>query len=273
MKFDNKIILSDIDGTFLDKDMRIVDRNIDAINYFKENGGLFTFATGRNERILEPEVVKIANAPIVCCNGAYIYDFEAERRHNETCIAPGPTIQIIKTVLESFPDVYAIVNVGRKYYLVGEKAMLRKDIFRLTDEDVLRVPLDEVPPAQWYTVVFSGDIGQLDLVEKYLHVAGDDLYHISHSWSDLLEVNNIRATKGNAACELKHLCETRYKIPQYTLYGIGDYENDTELLRGADIAACPENAIDSIKELADVIVCSHNDGAIAGLIEYIDANM
>ena len=98
MKFENKLIVSDIDGTFFDDDMNIADRNIDAINYFKENGGHFTFATGRNEITIPPDVMKIANAPIVCCNGSYIYDPESERKMNEICLAPGPVISIINTV-------------------------------------------------------------------------------------------------------------------------------------------------------------------------------
>ena len=146
------------------------------------------------------------------------------------------------------------------------------DTFNLTDEDVLCVPIDEVPTTQWYTVVFNGDAASLDLVQKYINVTGENMYYISRSWPTMLEINNIRATKGNAALELKHMCETRAQNTPFTLYGIGDYENDIELLRESDVSACPENAIESVREIADITVCSNNDGAVAGLIEYIDAN-
>lgn len=273
MKFDNKIIVSDIDGTFIDRNMQIVDRNIDAVNYFKENGGLFTFATGRSELILEPEVLKIANAPIICCNGSYIYDHETGKRHNEICIAPGPAISLINTVLESFPEVFANITVDKKYYIIGPGEKFNKDLFNLTDDDVIRTTLDKVPTNMWYTVTFYGESEKLKLVEKYLNVAGDGMYRIAASWGTMLEVNNIRAAKGLAAIELKHMCEARYKSSEYTLYGIGDYGNDEDLLRAADVSACPENALDSLKELADVVVCSNNDGALAGFIEFIDAGM
>ena len=87
MKFDNKLIVSDLDGTFFDSEVGIVRVNVDAINYFKENGGFFTFATGRNELTLEPDVIKLVNAPIICCNGSYLYDPESNRRLREICIA------------------------------------------------------------------------------------------------------------------------------------------------------------------------------------------
>ena len=50
------------------------------------------------------------------------------------------------------------------------------------------------------------------------------------------------------------------------LFAAGDYENDLDMLRSADIAACPANAIDIIKEAADVQLCDHNDGCIADLV-------
>ena len=46
-KFENYIIVSDIDGTFLGKEGRMVPRNLEAIEYFKSEGGIFTFITGR----------------------------------------------------------------------------------------------------------------------------------------------------------------------------------------------------------------------------------
>ena len=52
---------------------------------------------------------------------------------------------------------------------------------------------------------------------------------------------------------------------------IGDYFNDYEMLRhemlkSADIAACPSNAAQGIKDICDIVTCSNDEGAIAGLI-------
>lgn len=272
MKFDNKLIISDIDGTFFDDDMQVADRNIDAINYFKENGGLFTFATGRNEVTVSPEVAKIANAPMICCNGAYIFDPETGRKSNEICLAPGPVISIINTVFGGFTGVGVTITADKKFYVVGDNEYIVPEKLDLTEEDIIYTTLDEVPTESWYTIVFYADSQVLDLVEKFIKVKAESDYFISRSWPTMLEINNIRATKGNAALELKRTLESRTKT-SLTLYGIGDYGNDVELLRLADISACPENAIDAIKEVADITVCNNNAGSIAELIEYIDANV
>ena len=273
MKFDNKLIVSDIDGTFIDENKLIAERNIDAVNYFKENGGLFTFATGRCDKVITPDLMKLANAPIICCNGAYIYDCETQRRINEICIAPGPAITMVNTLLESFPGICVTITADRKYYLLGNVNEKFKEDMLIENEEVISIPIEEIPTNQWYSIILSGDPATLDLAAKYLSVAGENAYFITRSWETMLEIYNIRASKGAAALELKHMCETRAQNTHFTLYSIGDFENDADLLKISDLSACPSNATGSIQDIADITVCSNNDGAIAGLIEYIDANV
>lgn len=272
MKFSGKLLISDIDGTFINDNMEIADRNIDAINYFKENGGLFTFATGRNEVSTPPEIYKHANAPIIFTNGSYIYDFETGRKQNEICVAPGPAISIINTVLGAFSGVGVTILSDNKYYIVGESEYIVPEKLGLTDDSVVHTELANVPTDSWYSVVFYAEPHTLDLVEKFISVKSEDSYFICRSWTSMLEINNARATKGNAALELKRTLELKYKR-QLTLCTIGDHGNDVELLHVADLAACPENAIDAVKAKADTVVCCNNDGSIAGFIEYIDANL
>ena len=56
----------------------------------------------------------------------------------------------------------------------------------------------------------------------------------------------------------------------HTTIGVGDYENDLPLLTHADIGAAPENAIDSIKEIAKVFLKSADQCAIKDLIEQLE---
>ncbi len=47
MNFDNVIIMTDIDGTLVTDQKKILDRDMEAINRFRRGGGTFTLATGR----------------------------------------------------------------------------------------------------------------------------------------------------------------------------------------------------------------------------------
>ena len=74
-KFDGILICSALDGTLLRNDKTISEENREAIEYFKREGGYFTFITGRMYFTARPlyEMVK-PNAPIGCINGGGVYD-------------------------------------------------------------------------------------------------------------------------------------------------------------------------------------------------------
>ena len=66
-KFDGYLICTDLDGTLLRKDKSVSKENLEAIEYFKNEGGKFTFITGRMpfyagdiSNLIKP------NTPIVC---------------------------------------------------------------------------------------------------------------------------------------------------------------------------------------------------------------
>ena len=75
-KFDGILICTDWDGTLFYND-GISTENINAINYFKENGGAFTICSGRYYDFLKQyEHLVRPNTYIACYNGALIVDPE-----------------------------------------------------------------------------------------------------------------------------------------------------------------------------------------------------
>ena len=62
------------------------------------------------------------------------------------------------------------------------------------------------------------------------------------------------------------------RLPVYagrTLFAVGDYWNDMELLQSADVPCAPGNAIEEIKSVCAHILTSHNASPIADLIHRI----
>ena len=76
-KFEGILICTDLDGTLLRGDKSISRENKEAIEYFKAEGGKFTFVTGRMPYFSQKarEMVK-PNAPIGCGNGGGLYGGE-----------------------------------------------------------------------------------------------------------------------------------------------------------------------------------------------------
>ena len=84
-KFEGMLFATDLDGTLLRKDKTISEENLRAIEYFKAQGGIFTFITGRIPAGAK-EILKMVtpNAPFGCINGGGIFDRNRDRgKHSQ----------------------------------------------------------------------------------------------------------------------------------------------------------------------------------------------
>ena len=98
-----------------------------------------------------------------------------------------------------------------------------------------------------------------DVTERY----AED-FEIYKSCNTLLEMLAKNTTKGTAVSEFYNI------YPGIKIYAAGDYENDLEMLMAADKAVCPSNALEMVKAKCDIVLCDHDKGAIADLIEKIE---
>src|SRR5699024_12082935 len=75
-----KFIASDIDGTFLNPEHRVVPRNRDVVTRAVQAGATFALATGRPHRWIYPVLEQIPLRPVcVTSNGAVVYDSDQDR--------------------------------------------------------------------------------------------------------------------------------------------------------------------------------------------------
>ena len=272
-KFTGILIVSDVDGTYLSKSA--LTKNIEAIERFKEQGGLFTFATGRDfPALLEviPDAANIANAPIIVANGAQIYDFARDKYIYDCPVADKALlIDIIKRVLKKYPETGVRFSCEHNMIVPELCDMLRRDLegYSLEKLGVTEMPMDELVGSdiKIYKVVLvdrdtAENLEGIRAICKEFDKNGE-LYFAKSYWCGL-EVVNVNGSKGQAALQLKDY------VSAQTLYAIGDYENDIEMLKVADISASPENALDEVKRFAKIITSHCDDGAVADLIGIIE---
>ena len=81
-----------------------------------------------------------------------------------------------------------------------------------------------------------------------------------------LEMLPKGVTKGSALAEYR-------KLPgfeDFTFVSVGDFDNDIEMIREADLGACPANAEEDVKSASDLVLSrSCDEGAVAELIGHI----
>ncbi len=267
MKFSGKIIISDIDGTYTGSESGI-KRNNEAIRYFKENGGLFTFASGRvayNIGTIVPGYDELVNAPCVFCNGSYLYDVPNKKRINEICLDGPSVMPVLMDLHEKFPTLGIRINCRDGYLAASDNDLIYNELKNYFAH-VEQTPLSQMPLDGWNKIVLAGESAQdLEAANKYIDEKTNGMFEKSYSCRTMLELLAPGATKGAQVKYLKSL------LGNVKTYCIGDYENDENMLASADVSACPISGLQKIKDMSNYVVCHCADGAIAGLIERIEA--
>ncbi len=274
-KFDKILIISDIDDTFLTKKEKTVpQRNVDAIEYFKSEGGRFTFATGRIHQtmlISIPDAADIANFEGIMANGTYFYNFKTQATFNDKFIDPDDAYELTKYMYE-YSDNFGIRfsrPCGTVYVRIPPAHLGMNEAAMHGDYSV-----DE--PYKWdttscYKIVLRGKKDELDALRKSVEEKFGDKFEYVKSGDSFFEIQAKLCSKGSAIRELK--AQFKAKGDDTRIYACGDFENDLEMLSAADVAACPANATDAVKAIADIQLCHCNDGVIADLIDHIEKGL
>ena len=266
-RFDHILIVSDIDDTFLAKGGGLVQRNIDALRYFRSEGGKFTFATGRvHESLLNsiPIASEIVSAPGIMANGGYIYDFDSKTAFNRRFMDAQVTREIVEYIYD-YNDEFGIrySSAEDTFYCRSLPEYLAMSEYSY--RNALLLTRDQWDFSECCKIVVRGKGEELDELRRELEERFGDAVELVKSGDTFLEVEAQGSTKGSAIDGLREYYRNRGI--NVKVYACGDYENDISMLREADVAVCPSNAIEEVKEIADLILCSCSDGLIADLIE------
>lgn len=268
-KFKNIIIASDLDGTFFDDRMDVVPKNLEKIKYFLENGGYFTFSTGRVPehifaRIPAPE--QILNLPTVTGNGTCLYDFLTGRAVEEHFLPYEAVADLADFLAGNFPDTAMRASTDRGTFAYDESnPYIREDMIKIGVTEGYR-PLSEWKNYGMYKLGIRGDADRLSVLRARLERRYEDVFEVTASVSTLLDIQKKGRTK---AVMLQEMVEAFFPKGS-VLCTVGDYDNDLEMHAIADLPVCPANANDRVKEVCSLCLCSNNDGVIADLIDYLD---
>ncbi|MBQ8431730.1 MAG: HAD-IIB family hydrolase [Clostridia bacterium] len=259
-KFDGYLLLSDFDGTlshdekeFLPDGTKIYRKaispeNCDAIRYFQSEGGLFTLATGRPFHWLKQwDEFFVPNTYIVSFNGAYICDADGKDVLFSRAM-DRDFLQKAEEIWKACPDLEWV-----HFHSVTESVMIKKG-----------EPLSSARlPASVYKMVFYAHKEQSDDYAARIATLLDDRFISMRSWINGIEVQMKGAGKGDAIPRLKKHLGDRARVA----IAVGDYENDVDMIRSADIGYAVDNAVPVLKAVADRFTVSNRQSAIAKIIE------
>lgn len=261
-KYDGYLLLSDFDGTLSHieyentpegkKSYQTISReNCDAIRYFQSEGGLFTLATGRPFHYLKQwDRFFVPNTYVVGFNGAHICDPE------------GKDVLFSRPMDKDYLDLAARIRQACPDLVWVHFHSLTENIQALRDEslDPSRLPEDV------YKMVFYAHWEQSDEYSERIASLLNDRYVSMRSWINGIEVQMKGARKGDSIPRLKARLGERAR----RVVAVGDFENDLDMIRAADIGYAVDNAVPELKAVADRLTVSNREGAIARIIEELE---
>lgn len=273
-KFEDILILSDLDGTFLSKQSKEVPRNIEKIRYFTEQGGHFSFATGRGYPhflYAAPNSPSYANCPVVSANGMALYDLASEKMVDASFTDSAIISKVVDLVYEKNPNVlFRGMGQGGIITFQPENSFMKREMER-GDCPVFVIERDKWINEKFYKMTLRADHETLVEMSKLIEESFGDSLNLCFSWPTIFEIQTKGMSKAVTALRLRDMLSVGGVKKK--LYAVGDYENDIEMLKAADVAVCPSNAIDEVKDICDLCLCDNDSGVIADLIEYIENNL
>lgn len=245
-------LFSDLDGTLFGCDGRISKENAEAIRRYIADGGLFAIATGREPRNAAHYLQEVPmNAPSIVLNGAAVYDYSDGSYTLFKKLDTAKMRPFLCELLRRFPEAdMQIYTEEEGIVYVTPKENASKGLLRLHSPCVF-IPFEKLQSD--YIKTMTRVPGKADELKAYLEEgerAG--LFHIvpgtaffDGEQQKYFETMPTEVSKGSALDVIRTL-------PAYqnrTLICFGDYWNDEELLRKADIPVCPANAEPELKAL------------------------
>ncbi len=267
-KFDGLLFCSDLDDTLLTDDKHISDENVKALQYFMDNGGKFTFATGRTPMGVN-NILKyiVPNAPVVCFNGAAIYDISAEKYIWQAKLDE-VAFKAVEFIDKNFPSAGIVVCSDTQSY--HPKTNRRVEEYRAWEKFPENYIDYKDIKEEWRKVLFMVEENEIEPLKKLLNESEfADLFDWTRSSPWYYELLPKGSTKGNGMLRLADYLGIDHK----NTIAMGDNENDVSSVTMAGMGVAVANAVEVIKKAADMITVDNNSHAAMAVVNYIENHL
>lgn len=260
--FDGYLLVSDMDGTLLNSKGKLSEENKKAIEYFVDNGGQFTLATGRMLPSIKRHIHKMkVTLPVIMYNGTKVYDFNRDEVIWEKFLEEERK-EIVKVVNKINTNVGIEIYSDEIVYIYKECERTKR--FNNLGYDVIYNIDDNIWSKKWTKALIVGEKEELDFVETYLRETYKDNY-IVRSSNVYLEIIPKEVSKGQALKELIIHSE----LENFKVITVGDNMNDVELLEEAHYGFCISNGSEELKKKSKYIAPSNDENPIEFIVRWI----
>jgi Cof subfamily protein (haloacid dehalogenase superfamily) len=271
-----KIFVSDLDGTLLQSDGTLSDYSRKKLCELLQAGVHFTVASARAWGEIVPVLGDLPlNLPVIAINGAYLTDYKTGKHLVINNLANDFARTIYGHILDHHLLPFIVTHNGVEdclYWeeLKNEQMQWYHDILHVHKDKRIR-QTEDLKHALSEKVIAFAVMGPPEhvkalsdfLAEEYPGLMENFLfenpYSPGHWW---LTIHDQKACKSKAVQTLADI--TGHKLENLTVFG--DHINDIKMLQLAGRAVAVANAELQVKAVADEVIGSNNDDAVVNYI-------
>lgn len=264
-KLSDYLIVSDVDWTLMPTPGPIPARNLEALEYFTEKGGRFCIASGRPLVSVRRYIDLLpVNAPCIVFNGSAVYDYAQHRLYYARYL-PGTFAGYVQKLIQLFPQigfaVYEMYQIHALHNVEQTRAYMQIEglpIFPLGAEELT---------GDYFKLLMAMPEELVGPVSEFVRAQCWDDVEFVTSGPNFLEMLPKGSNKGEGIRQLSRQCGILHE----SIVAIGDYYNDFEMLRSVSFPVTVAGAPDDIKAVCKLVTGPCENGALADLVEYLEA--
>lgn len=267
-KINYKLIVSDFDGTLIDDNQCVLPQVRAAIDEYVACGGIFAVCTGRMLRSILPQVRMLGlKGLVIAYQGTVIAEIESGKIIKfggidcEGAAEICKTLEELKESINLYADdvLYTDIPKDNKYLQLYERIVnvQANHVNGLISDFIMKNKLF----CQKVAVLVMPE-RQEELFNK-LNTKLGKKYDVTCSATSLIEISPLADNKGEA---LKYLAR-HFGIPLEKSVAVGDNLNDLSMIEAAGVGVAVGNATQKLKDKADFVSDTNNQGAVAQIIK------
>ncbi|GHU51519.1 hydrolase [Clostridia bacterium] len=264
-----KMIVSDLDDTFLNDNSKVPEKNRAALEIMREKNVRFVLASGRSHISLDPFVkslgLKREGEYGIAIQGGIIYK-TLDLSFVDTAMLPRDLmLKITGNVLEhpASEKIDILVYDPQSVLHSCKDSAGFKEYFTFTKIPHKLINTFDDFETDALKILLKGKNEDLKQIEAHMKQYLDDSYNMFYSKDIYLEFTQKNATKGKAAKRLAKILG--FGIDE--VVAVGDNFNDVSMVDMAGVGVAVSNGIDFLKDRADyVTTTTNNDGVLWELV-------
>lgn len=258
-----KLVVSDMDGTFLDDKKSISEENKKAVGLLKEQDIHFCICTGRLYASAHLIAQELGNEfPIISCNGGFIKNPSTDRILYHKPLPTELARKIVETIMKydvvfHFYDEDTVFSNKKEYtaktYINRFGHLEEKPVKVVVSEKISDYVHDKI----YKVILFTNDSAVLQSIwDEIKSLTGVVITQSNHN---NLEIVSDNVSKGNAV----RMLADELGITSDEIFVIGDQMNDMSMFAAAKYSVAMGNGTDALKEKAYFVTKDNNQSGFA----------